>query len=146
MKWLQVHKIVQLTWTSNQGLIMYDALQKLLGRVKRAEQIRNRGNTMKYIQSCSRFISCITHFNGNRPGERQRLKELVEDMLASMSEDEGSPTHGDTTEIQGFRICTVSERYHHHMRLLEMDLYETSDQCGDPPTPGTCSSIKGSTG
>ena len=87
------------------------ALQRLLGRVRSAEQFGNRENTMKYIQSRPWLISCITHFNGNRLGERQRIKEILEETLASMSEDENSPTHGDTEEIQKFRRCAAAEHW-----------------------------------
>ena len=84
-----------------EGRMMY-ALRRLVGRAKRAEQSRTGGNTMKYTQSLSWLISCITHFNGNRQGERQRMREILEETLSALSDDESSPIHGDTEETQKF--------------------------------------------
>ena len=81
---------------------------------------------MKYVQSRSWLVSCITHYNGNRPGEKDRLKRLIDELFESMSDDEDSPTHGDPDEVRTFRICADSQKLHHHIRLLEMDLSEAT--------------------
>ena len=111
---------------------MLFALQRVLGRLKRAEQSRNRGNTMKYQQSRSWLVSCIVHYNGSRPGEQDRLQRLIDELFDGMSDDEDSPTHGDPAEVRTFRICAASEKLHHHLRLLEMDL---SENYRDPQAP-----------
>ena len=108
-----------------EGLMLL-ALQRVLGRLKRAERAHNRGNTMKYMQARSWLVSCIIHYNGNRPGELDRLKRLIDDLFESMSDDEDSPTHVDPEEVRTFRICAASEKLHHHFRLMEMDLCETT--------------------
>ena len=105
---------------------MLFALQRVLGRLKRAEQSRNRGNTMKYQQSRSWLVSCIVHYNGNRPGEQDRLQRLIDELFQGTSDDEDSPTHGAPAEVRQFRISAASEKLHHHLRLLEMDLSETT--------------------
>ena len=81
---------------------------------------------MKYLQSRSWLVSCIAHYNGNRPGEQDRLKRFNDELFESMSDDEDSPTHGDPEEVRTFSICAASEKLHHHIRLLEMDLSETT--------------------
>ena len=95
------------------------------GGVERAGRRGNNGPMMKYHQSRTWLLSCISHFADSSPADRERMRASIEEDYELSEDDESHHYDQDEPERQ-LAISTHHKAFDNIMGLLEYDTYEVT--------------------
>ena len=111
-----------------QGLLLF-SLVRTNGRLERTGRRGNNGLLMKYYQSRTWLLSCISHFAESSPADRERMRASIEEDYY-LSENDESPRYGQDEPERQFAISTHHKAFDNIMGLLEYDAYEVTVPTG----------------
>jgi hypothetical protein len=93
------------------------ALKRINGRLERAQRQGNNGQSMKYMQSRTWLLSCVSYYADCSPVERTR-------MASNLSDDDESPQHGLGEDEKNHALVEADKAFKAMMSLLEYDTFE----------------------
>jgi len=93
------------------------ALKRINGRLERAQRQGNNGQSMKYMQSRTWLLSCVSYYADCSPVERTR-------MASNLSDDDESPQHGLGEDEKNHALVEADKAFKSIMNLLEYDRFE----------------------
>jgi hypothetical protein len=112
-----VHEDLQI-----EGMLLV-ALKRINGRLERAQRRGNNGQSMKYMQSRTWLLSCVSHCADCSPAERTRMAEVIVD-VSNLSDDDESPQHGLGEDETNHALVEADKAFKNIMSLLEYDRFE----------------------
>ena len=105
-----------------EGLMLL-TLQRVNGRLARAERRANNGKQLKYFQLRTWLLSCICHFADSSTTERARMKEVIEE-TSEMSDDDESPWKEGSEDEKHLALNTKATAFKQILGLLQFDSLE----------------------
>ena len=103
--------------------LMLLTLQRVNGRLSRAERRANNGKQLKYFQLRTWLLSCVCHFADSPATERARMKEAIKE-ASEMSDDDESPWKQGSEDEKHFALNTNATAFKQILGLLQFDSFE----------------------
>ena len=98
-------------------------LRRVNGRLERAQRSGNNGKIVRFLQSRTWLLSCISHLPESSIAEKLRIREVINE-TNDMNEDEDSPHHGLGEPEKLAAVMMAHKAFGCFVGLLEYDGHE----------------------